>query len=80
MPWKVEKFEQLLGPGQQPMQTGEYLGGGAEFPTRHAAEEAVKRHVGGYTHLGQNEERDYWWCRNDNDTKNLVLIIRGHDT
>ena len=41
MPWKVEKVEQLLGPGQQPMQTGEYLGGGAEFPTRHAAEEAV---------------------------------------
>ena len=70
---KVELLKQPLGPGHSPHRTGEFLD--AHFETRGAAVEEIQRYINRHQLRGYVEEQDYWWCRNNGDRENVILII-----
>jgi hypothetical protein len=77
--WKVEIWEELVGPGQNPTPTGEYLQKGKKFPNWSAAEQAITSHIDAidYRVNDYDKRRGCWWCRKKyEDQKNLILWIR----
>jgi hypothetical protein len=35
----------------------------------------IERHISSYPCHGYDGAQDYWWCRNESDTANTVLLI-----
>lgn len=46
-----------------------------EFESRAAAEAFIEGYIEKYAKRGKEGQRDYWWCRNEDDKDNLVLWI-----
>jgi hypothetical protein len=70
---RIELHERALGP-EQPLRllNSDF----AKFINRDEAIRYIKVHIKQRKHRGHNEEQDAWWCWNDGDTVEKVLIIR----
>jgi hypothetical protein len=71
--WIVDIFERDLGPGEPLRRLGVPFG---EFDHRQDALDAIAHHIHQHDLSGRNDEQDYWWCRDQDDRKNLIFIIR----
>lgn len=76
MPFRIERYEQALQPGQPFVPLDPV---NASYGTRMQAQEDIRQiylDKRGMRH-GYNEEQDYWWCRQEGQLKNLILMIRS---
>lgn len=69
---RISLYEQPTGPGQSPHRIRDLRDG---IPDRAEAIRIVEELMSPFALKGRNEEQDYWWCRNPEDTRNHILVI-----
>lgn len=73
--YNVRRYEVPLGANQRLLATG-YLSLGRSTSYEEAVGK-VREYVAKFDRSGKNHEQDWWWCRNNGDARNTVLIIEA---
>jgi hypothetical protein len=67
---RIVQFEQPLGQGLR--RVGLFRLHVTDMPE---AVRLIEQHIRGYASHGYDGAQDYWWCRNETDKANIVLLI-----